>query len=87
MSQDKTALPASEILRLAANGEKFQCPVCNSQLVTIPETLAAGERSQGIQCPKVQKHYLIYGDDAERILEMRKRMKLMDREKNRDRHF
>lgn len=76
MLKDATNFTATEILSLCSQGEKFKCPVCGRQLVTIPENLSFGTRPAGIKCPENPNHYLIYGDDAQRMLEMRKRMGL-----------
>ena len=68
-------LSDSEILSLAAQKKEMFCPVCNSQLVTIPESFAEGQRPLGLSCPKNKNHFLIYGEDASRVQTMRDEMR------------
>ena len=51
MMQSIGELSGSEVLNLITNGEVLFCPVCNSALVTIPNTIQNGERPIGVACP------------------------------------
>jgi uncharacterized protein YbaR (Trm112 family) len=82
MKIDLASLKGSAILDLVKEGHIFLCPVCRNQLITIPEQLAPEVRPLGVTCPISQRHYIIYGDAADRLQEARRRMALIATEMN-----
>lgn len=71
------SLKGTAILDLAKDGHILLCPVCGTQLRTIPEQLTAGERPLGVTCPISQRHYIFYAEPASIVQEARRRMALI----------
>lgn len=57
---------AVRALRIFEGGQHLSCPVCDVVLDSIPAGVAPRTgRISGLVCPVDNKHYLIYGDDAD----------------------
>jgi hypothetical protein len=72
---------STELLRLAEQDKKFECPICGSELVAIPQDWQPGQRLAGLACPRDQKHFLIYSEKPEGLGAFREWVK--DSAKNR----
>ena len=67
---------AVQALRMFEGGQHLSCPVCEAMLDSIPPGLAPGTgRISGLVCPVNDKHYLIYGHDAEVMKKVREGMR------------
>jgi len=77
MKIDLASLKGTAILDLAKEGQILLCPVCESQLITIPEQLTFGERPLGVTCPISQRHYIFYAEPADRVQRIRRGMALI----------
>lgn len=60
-----------EALRLVKEGHELECPICHAKIETIPKEWGQGMPLNGLTCPASQKHFLIYGDDAEVLRQYR----------------
>ncbi len=59
-------ISAVQALRMFEGGQPLSCPVCDTVLAAIPEGVLPGTgRISGLVCPVNNKHYLIYGEDAD----------------------
>jgi hypothetical protein len=57
---------AVQALRFFEGGQHLSCPVCDALLDSIPAGIAPGTgHISGLVCPVSNKHYLIYGEDAD----------------------
>ena len=57
---------AVQALRMFENGQHLSCPVCEAVLDSIPNGIVPGTgRISGLVCPVSNKHFLIYGEDAD----------------------
>jgi hypothetical protein len=65
-------ISGAEALELVRGGHVLQCPICLSQLRSIPETVGP---TTGLVCPTNQNHFFVYVDDATAMKEMRAAMK------------
>ncbi len=74
---NKTKLNTNEIsathaLRMFEAGQHISCPICNTMLASIPtDTPPGAGRILGLTCPIDNKHFLIYGEDAETMKKAR----------------
>lgn len=69
-------ISAVSALRMYEGGQYLSCPVCKALLDTIPSGVAPGSGNiSGLVCPVSNKHYLIYGDDAEAMKKAREVMR------------
>jgi hypothetical protein len=70
-------VPANEVsavqaLRMFEGGQYLSCPVCAAVLNSIPSGVIPGAgRISGLVCPISNKHYLVYGDDADAMKKAR----------------
>lgn len=59
-------ISAVQALRMFEAGQHIGCPVCEATLDSIPAGVMPGTgRVSGLVCPFDNKHFLIYGEDAE----------------------
>lgn len=59
-------ISAAQALRMFEAGQHITCPVCEALLDSIPTGVISGTgRVSGLVCPVDNKHFLIYGEDAE----------------------
>ncbi len=65
-----------EAMRLVREGHEFECPICHATIETIPKDWRQGMQLSGLACPTSQKHFLIYGDDADTLREYREVQRL-----------
>jgi len=59
------AVSAVEALAIYERGGELICPVCSARVVPIPVGAPPGSRPMGLECPASNRHFLIYGEDAE----------------------
>ena len=65
-------ISAAQALRMFEAGQHISCPVCEAALDSIPTGLMPGAgRVSGLVCPVDNKHFLIYGEDAETMKKAR----------------
>jgi hypothetical protein len=75
MKRPDKNMKVHEVLTLVAKGQVFNCPICESVMETIPSKVEEGKRAFGLFCPKNKHHYYIYAEDADRVNEVRRRMR------------
>ena len=69
------AVSAVQALRLFENGQLISCPVCETALDSIPRGIAPGTANvMGLICPVNNRHFMIYGESAELLIEARRRL-------------
>lgn len=69
-------ISAVQALRMYEAGQHLSCPVCKALLDTIPTGVAPGTGNiSGLVCPVSNKHYLIYGEDADVMRKAREAMR------------
>ena len=69
-------ITAVQALRMFEAGQYISCPVCEAILDPIPAGVEPGAgRISGLVCPADNRHYLVYGDDAETMKKAREVMR------------
>jgi hypothetical protein len=68
-------VPVEEAFRLVGEGRSILCPVCRSQIIAIPATIAPGTIPLGLQCPTSQDHFLVLREAASRVQQIRDRIR------------
>lgn len=70
-------MSTTDVVRLALQGEKLQCPVCGTVLKIIPEKWDVNSNIpfHGIECSKDMRHYTIVCDNETVMRQVRDRIK------------